>query len=63
MSLIIAVLGVVNTLAMSVFERQRHHVCWVDRDRLRRWAEHGTPQDLLHLPNRPARRAALRRAA
>ncbi|MEW1926805.1 restriction endonuclease [Streptomyces sp. NPDC088360] len=43
---------------------ERHHVHWVDRDRLRRWAEHGTPlQDLLNLPNRPARRPALRRAA
>ncbi|MFD9196410.1 restriction endonuclease [Streptomyces phaeochromogenes] len=43
---------------------ERHDVYWVDRDRLRRWAEHGTPlQNLLRLPNRPARRAAFRRAA
>ncbi|MFJ9106227.1 restriction endonuclease [Streptomyces sp. NPDC102405] len=43
---------------------ERHQVHWVDRDRLRRWAEHGTPlQDLLRLPNRPARKPAFRRAA
>ncbi|MEU9139471.1 restriction endonuclease [Streptomyces sp. NPDC048404] len=43
---------------------ERHHVHWVDRDRLRRWAEHGTPlQELLRLPNRPARGKAFRRAA
>lgn len=41
---------------------ERHQVHWVDRDRLRRWAEHGTPlQDLLRLPT--ARKTALRRAA
>jgi restriction system protein len=40
---------------------ERHHVYWVDRDRLRRWAQHGTSlQDLLRLPHRPARRAAMR---
>lgn len=43
---------------------ERHHVYWVDRDRLRNWAEHGTPlQDLLRMPCRRARRAAWRRAA
>jgi len=43
---------------------ERHHVYWVDRDRLRSWAEHGTSlQDLLRLPHRPARRTVLRRAA
>lgn len=43
---------------------EQYHVYWVDRDRLRRWAEDGTPlQDLLRLPNRTARRTALRRAA
>ncbi|WP_033322564.1 restriction endonuclease [Streptomyces yerevanensis] len=43
---------------------ERHQVYWVDRDRLRRWAEYGTPlQDLLRLPSRPAPRTAFRRAA
>jgi restriction system protein len=43
---------------------ERQQVYWVDRDRLRRWAEHGTPlYDLLRLPSRPARRTAFRRAA
>ncbi|MCX5001175.1 restriction endonuclease [Streptomyces sp. NBC_00638] len=43
---------------------ERHHVRWVDRDRLRSWAEHGTSlQDLLSLPGRSARRTVLRRAA
>ncbi|MDV9169835.1 restriction endonuclease, partial [Streptomyces sp. W16] len=42
---------------------ERHHVYWVDRERLRSWAEHGTSlQDLLRLPHRPARRTVLRRA-
>ncbi|MFF4234050.1 restriction endonuclease [Streptomyces sp. NPDC001820] len=37
---------------------ERHHVHWIDRDRLRTWAQHGTPlHDLLRLPDRPARRA------
>jgi restriction system protein len=41
---------------------ERHHVYWVDRDRLRGWAEHGTSlQDLLCLSHR--RRAVLCRAA
>jgi restriction system protein len=36
---------------------ERHHVHWVDRDRLRTWAEQGTSlHDLLHLPDRPTRR-------
>lgn len=35
----------------------RHQVHWVDRDRLRIWAEHGIAlHDLLRLPARPARR-------
>ncbi|WP_405914566.1 restriction endonuclease [Streptomyces sp. NBC_00728] len=43
---------------------ERHQVQWVDRDRLRRWAEHGTSlQDLLGLPGWPAHRGAVRRAA
>ncbi|MGX1546972.1 restriction endonuclease [Streptomyces adustus] len=43
---------------------ERHHVQWVDRDRLRSWAEHGIHlQDVLGLPGRAARRAARRRAA
>jgi len=34
----------------------KHHVHWIDRDRLRLWAEHGTPlPDLLRLPA-PGRR-------
>lgn len=42
----------------------RHQVHWVDRDRLRTWAEHGASlHDLLRLPHRPSRRAASRRAA
>lgn len=42
----------------------RHQVHWVDRDRLRAWAENGTPlHDLLRLPDRPAGRGTrLRRA-
>ncbi|MFF1872610.1 restriction endonuclease [Kitasatospora herbaricolor] len=35
----------------------KHHIHWVDRDRLRAWAEHGIAlHDLLHLPARAARR-------
>ncbi len=35
----------------------RHHVHWTDRDRLRAWAELGTPlHDLLRLPERRRRR-------
>ncbi|WP_343070950.1 restriction endonuclease [Streptomyces bathyalis] len=31
----------------------RHHVHWIDRDRLRTWAERGTPlHDLLRRPQR-----------
>jgi restriction system protein len=38
---------------------ERHQVHWVDRDRLRTWADHGTPlHDLLRLPQLPARRAS-----
>lgn len=42
----------------------RHQIHWVDRDRLRRWAENGTPlHDLLRLPDWPAGRGdRLRRA-
>jgi restriction system protein len=41
---------------------ERHQVHWVDRDRLRQWAEHGAPlQDLLRLPT--ARKTAFRWAA
>jgi restriction system protein len=37
---------------------ERHQVHWTDRDRLRAWAEYGTPlHDLLRLPKRPSRRA------
>lgn len=42
----------------------RHQVHWVDRDRLRTWAEQGIPlQELLRLPGRPARRIPTRRAS
>ncbi|GGV03363.1 hypothetical protein GCM10010211_83270 [Streptomyces albospinus] len=42
---------------------ERHQVHWVDRDRLRTWAEHGTPlHDLLRLSQQPARRSPRRRA-
>jgi restriction system protein len=42
----------------------KHQVHWVDRDRLRLWAEHGVAlHDLLRLPNRPARRILGRTAA
>ncbi|MFE6178812.1 restriction endonuclease [Streptomyces sp. NPDC056464] len=35
---------------------ERHQIHWVDRDRLRQWAEHGTPlQELLRLAARPSR--------
>ncbi|WP_327686278.1 restriction endonuclease [Streptomyces sp. NBC_00467] len=43
---------------------ERHGIHWVDRDRLRTWAEHGTPlHQLLRLPARAPRRASIRRAA
>ncbi|MFC9331333.1 restriction endonuclease [Kitasatospora sp. NPDC057015] len=42
----------------------KHHVHWVDRDRLRLWAEHGlTLHDLLRLPARTSRRGLGRPAA
>ncbi|WP_051722549.1 restriction endonuclease [Streptomyces albus] len=35
----------------------RHHIHWIDRDRLRRWAEHGLPlHEFLRLPGRTTRR-------
>ncbi len=35
----------------------RHGIHWIDRDRLRQWAEHGIAlHDLLRLPARPTRR-------
>ncbi len=35
---------------------ERHGVHWVDRDRLRRWAENGMAlHELLNLPARPSR--------
>jgi restriction system protein len=38
---------------------ERHRIHWMDRDRLRRWAENGMPlQEVLRLPARPARRRA-----
>ncbi|MEE1783384.1 restriction endonuclease [Streptomyces sp. SP17BM10] len=38
----------------------KHGVHWIDRDRLGRWAEHGTAlHDLLRLPAGPPRRRAL----
>ncbi|ELP66338.1 membrane protein [Streptomyces turgidiscabies Car8] len=41
----------------------RHSVHWVDRDKLRRWAETGTAlHELIGLPA-PARRGRLKRAA
>ncbi|MFF3401544.1 restriction endonuclease [Streptomyces sp. NPDC002659] len=43
---------------------ERHGIHWVDRDRLRTWAEYGTPlHQLLCLPNKLPRRAPGRRAA
>lgn len=43
---------------------ERHQVHWVDRERLRQWAEDGVPlHTLLRLPARRARRTAVRRAA
>jgi restriction system protein len=43
---------------------ERHQVHWVDRQRLRQWAEDGVPlHTLLRLPARRARRTAVRRAA
>ncbi|MDQ1006038.1 restriction system protein [Streptomyces sp. V4I23] len=40
----------------------RHHVYWIDRDRLQAWAAAGTPlHDLLRLPRRPQRSAVPRR--
>lgn len=42
----------------------QHQVHWVDRERLRQWAEDGVPlQDLLRLPVRRPRRTAARRGA
>ncbi|WP_030267336.1 restriction endonuclease [Streptomyces violens] len=42
----------------------QHQVHWVDRDRLRQWAEEGVPlHTLLRLPARAPRRSAGRRAA
>ncbi|MER5960522.1 restriction endonuclease [Streptomyces sp. NPDC001893] len=42
---------------------ERHQIHWVDRDRLRQWAEDGVPlHTLLRLPARRARRTAVRRA-
>ncbi|MFJ2580789.1 restriction endonuclease [Kitasatospora aureofaciens] len=42
----------------------RHQVHWVDRDRLRRWAEHGVAlHDLLRLPVQAPRRRLGRRTA
>ncbi|MEV0538057.1 restriction endonuclease [Kitasatospora sp. NPDC050463] len=42
----------------------KHHVHWVDRDRLRQWAEHGFPlHDLLRLTARTPRRRLGRPAA
>ncbi|MFD7232854.1 restriction endonuclease [Streptomyces sp. NPDC059881] len=42
---------------------ERHQIHWIDRDRLRTWAEHGNPlHDLLRLPDRPARRTTRLRA-
>ncbi|MFI9588577.1 restriction endonuclease [Streptomyces sp. NPDC052236] len=41
-----------------------HQIHWVDRERLRQWAEDGVPlHDLLRLPVRRPRRTAARRAA
>jgi restriction system protein len=41
----------------------RHHVHWIDRDRLRAWAEHGTPlPSVLRLPHR-RRRSGITRSA
>jgi restriction system protein len=43
---------------------EKHHVHWIDRDRLGQWAEDGVPlHTLLRLPAHRARRTALRRAA
>ncbi|PGH51502.1 restriction endonuclease [Streptomyces sp. Ru87] len=43
---------------------ERHGVHWIDRDRLRTWAEQGLPvHQLLRLPARPGRAAPVRRAA
>ncbi|KUM67123.1 restriction endonuclease [Streptomyces curacoi] len=43
---------------------ERHQIHWVDRERLRQWAEDGAPlHELLRLPVRRPRRAAVRRAA
>ncbi|WP_149184870.1 restriction endonuclease [Streptomyces sp. TRM49041] len=37
---------------------EKHQIHWIDRDRLRTWAEHGAPlHDLLRLPDRRPRRA------
>ena len=42
----------------------QHQVHWVDRERLRQWAEDGVPlHDLLRLPVRRQRRTVVRRAA
>ncbi|MET8539493.1 restriction endonuclease [Kitasatospora sp. NPDC004799] len=42
----------------------KHQVRWVDRDRLRLWAEHGVAlHELLHLPTRSPRQRAHRPAA
>jgi restriction system protein len=40
----------------------KHRLYWVDRERLRQWAEHGTPlNDLLRLPAAARRRPAVAR--
>ncbi|MFE1405474.1 restriction endonuclease [Streptomyces sp. NPDC058770] len=42
----------------------RHQIHWVDRERLRQWAEDGVPlHTLLRLPARRSRRTSVRRAA
>ncbi|MGI5372701.1 restriction endonuclease [Streptomyces sp. CA-251387] len=42
---------------------ERHQIHWVDRDRLRQWAEHGTPlHELLRLTARTGRRSPRARA-
>ncbi len=43
---------------------ERHQIHWVDRERLRQWAEDGVPlHTLLRLPARRPRRTSVRRAA
>ncbi|MFD5030022.1 restriction endonuclease [Streptomyces sp. NPDC058405] len=43
---------------------ERHQIHWVDRERLRQWAEDGVPlHALLRLPARKPRRTVVRRAA